>query len=94
MQVLLLSCPCVCPLTNKEVVHLAVAVCVVKDTLCLFLVSSCSATLLHVALKALRCGVVDHKTHVALIYAHAKGDCRNNHLNLVVHPIALNLLAA
>ena len=94
MQVLLLSRPCVCPLANEEVVHLAVAVCVVKDALCLFLVSARSAALLHIALKALWSGVVDHKAHVALVNAHTKGNRSNDHLNLVVHPLSLNLLAA
>ena len=94
MQVLLLSRTRVRALANEEVVQLAVTVGVVKDALCLFLVSARSAALLHVALKALWSGVVDHKAHIALINAHAKSNGRNDHLNLVVHPVALNLLAA
>ena len=36
---------------------------------------------------------MDNKSHIALVYAHTKGNCGNNNLDLVVHPVSLDLLA-
>ena len=33
---------------------------------------------------------MDDESYIALVYAHAEGNRRNNHLNIVVHPVALN----
>lgn len=78
---------------NEVVVELAIAVLVVQDALCLFTVTAPATTLLHVALKALWHGVVNDKAHVSFVNTHAERNGRDDHLNLILHPPTLNVVA-
>lgn len=94
VQVLLLALSSASTLANEEIIELSVAVGEVQDALCLLLVATCASTLLHVALETLGHGVVDDEAYIALVDAHAEGNCSDDHLNLIIHPIALDFLSA
>ena len=78
---------------DEEVEDLAVAVLVVQYALSLFLVPTCAATLLCIALEASREGVVDDESDISLVDAHSKSDRSYDDSGLVLHPPALDLLS-
>lgn len=79
---------------DKEIVAFAVTIRVVEDALSLLLISTSSTALLNIALQTLRHGIVDYESYVSLVDAHTECDGRNDHLDLVLHPARLDLLAA
>lgn len=92
MQILLLSHPSTTALANEKVIQLSIGVRVIQDAFGFFLVATCSPTLLNVAFETFRHGVMDDETYIALVDTHTKGYRGDNYLNLIVHPVALNLL--
>ena len=92
VQVLFFALTGTTTLTDEEIVEFAVTVGIVQNALCLLLVATSSPALLHVTLETLRHRVVNDKAYITLIDPHAKSDRRNDDLDLIVHPITLNLL--
>lgn len=94
MKVLFLALACATSLADEEVIELSITVGVVEDALSLLLIATCASTLLYIAFKALRHGVVDHEADIALVDAHTKSNSCDYNLDFVIHPITLNLLAS
>ena len=79
---------------NKEIITSSVFRRVVQDAFGHLLVAPGSATLLCIPLKALRERIVDYKSDISFVDAHTKGNRCYNDLNLIVHPLSLDLLSA
>ena len=79
---------------DEEVIPFSVAICIVQNALSFFLVTACSATFLDVPLQTLRHRVMDNKPYVSLVDAHTKSDCGYDDLNLITHPVGLDLLSS
>jgi len=95
MEVLFLARTSACVVRHdEEIVAFAVAIRVVEDALSLLLISTSSTALLDIAFQTLRHGIVDYESYVSLVDAHTECDGRNDHLDLVLHPARLDLLAA
>lgn len=95
MKVLLLACSRAGRVGNdEEVVPFSVSICIVQDALSLFLVTASAATLLNIPLQTLRHRVVDYKPYVSLIYTHTKSDRGYDDLDVITHPVGLNLLSS
>lgn len=76
---------------DEEVVSFSVTVAIVKDAFGLLAVSATSPTLLHVAFETLWNGVMDNKPDVMFVDSHPKGNSGNDNLDLVPHPLCLDV---
>lgn len=93
MQILILSILCIVMVSdNKIVIPLSIAVAIVENTLGLQAISSGPPALLDIPLETLRDTVVHNESHISLVNSHPKRDGGDYHLDLIVHPLWLDVL--
>jgi len=69
-----------------------IAIPIKKDTMRLFLISTCPSTFLIIVFDTFRKSIMDNKPYIRFINTHPKRNSRYNHLHFIFHPLLLHFI--